>query len=99
MNEATDASAEVPVSTFRTLLVTCGLSNDALLAGIDEEEGEIDEEESRVVETDTTGARHFVHTIEVDVLRIVDTPVVTCRVGVPLSGVMVFVTGQVVTVV
>ena len=70
------------------MLVNCGLSNDALLAGIDEEENDIV----------ATGAMHFVH-IEVDVLRIVDTLVVTCRVGVPLGGVMVYVTGHVVRVV
>ena len=49
------------------MLETCGLSNDALLTGIDEEKDEID----------ATGAMHFVHTVEVDVLRIVDTLVVT----------------------
>ena len=87
------------MSTFRTVLVTCGLSNDALLEGIDEEEVGIDEGELSVLEIDATGAMHFVHTIEVDVLKIVDTLVVTCRIGVPLSGVLVFVTGQVVMVV
>ena len=71
------------------MLETCGLSDDALLASIDEEKDEID----------ATGATHFVHTVEVDVLRIVETLVVTCRIGVPLSGVMVLVTGQVVRVV
>ena len=71
------------------MLVSCGLSNDALLAGIDEEENGIG----------ATRAIHLVHIVEVDVLRIVDTLVVTCRVGVPLRGVMVFVTGQVVRVV
>lgn len=97
--EATDASAESPVSAFRRVLETCGLSDDALLASIDEEKDKIDEEESRLSEIDATGATHFVHTVEVDVLRIVETLVVTCRIGVPLSGVMVLVTGQVVRVV
>ena len=55
------------MSAFRRVFETCGLSNDALLAGIDEEKDEID----------ATGAIHFVHTVEVDVLRIVDTLVVT----------------------
>ena len=87
------------MSASRRVLETCGLRNDALLAGIDEEEDEIDEDESRAWEIDATGAMHFVHTVEVDVLRIVDTLVVTCSTGVPLSGVMVFVTGQVVRVV
>lgn len=81
------------------MLATCGLSNDALLACIDVEECEIDGEEWRLLEVDATGATHFVHTVEMDVLRIVDTLVVTCRVGVPLRGVIVFVTGQVVRVV
>ncbi len=81
------------------MLETCGLIDDALLAGIDKEEDEIDEEESRALEIDATGAMHFVHTVEVDVLRIVDTLVVTCRIGVPLGGIMVLVTGQVVRVV
>lgn len=71
------------------MLETCGLSNDALLPGIDEEKDEID----------ATGAVHFVHIVDVDVLRIVDTLVVTYRIGVPLGGVMVLVTGQVVRVV
>lgn len=81
------------------MLETCGLNNDALLAGIDKKEDEIDDEESRASEIDATGAMHFVHTVEIDVLRIVDTLVVTCRIGVPLGGVMVLVTGQVVRVV
>lgn len=91
--EATVASSGAPESALWRVLVTCGLNSDALLAGIDEEEDEIDEG------IDATGAMHFVHTVEIDVLRIVDTLVVTCRVGVPLRGVMVLVTGQVVRVV
>ena len=91
--EATLASSGAPERDFRRVLVTCGLNNDTLLAGIDEDKDEID------AEVDVTGAIHFVHTVEIDVLRIVDTLVVTCRVGVPLRGVMVFVTGQVVRVV
>ena len=87
------------MSAFRRVLETCGLSNDALLLGIDEEEDNNDEEESKALEIDATGAMHFVHTVEVDVLRIVDTLVVTCTIGVPLGGVIVLVTGQVVRVV
>ena len=87
------ASSGAPESAFWRVLVTCGLNSDALPAGIDEDIDDIDEE------IDAAGAMHFVHTVEIDVLRIVDTLVVTCRVGVPLRGVMVFVTGQVVRVV
>ena len=97
--EATFASSGAPESAFPRVLVTCGLSTDALLAGIDEEEDEIDEDETGLLEIGAIGATHFVHTVEIDVLRIVDTLVVTCKVGVPLRGVMVFVTGQVVRVV
>ena len=91
--EAIVASSGAPESAFWSVLVTCGLNTDALLAGTDEDKDEIEEE------IDATGAIHFVHTVEIDVLKIVDTLVVTCRVGVPLRGVMVFVTGQVVRVV
>ena len=97
--EAIVASSGAPESAFPRVLVTCGLSTDALLAVIDEEEDEIDGEGWRLSEIDATGATHFVHTVEMDVLKIVDTLVVTCRVGVPLRGVIVFVTGQVVRVV
>ena len=87
------------MSASRRVLETCGLSNDALLLGIDEEEDNNDEEESKALEIDATGAMHFVHTVEVDVLMIVDTLVVTCSIGVPLGGVMVLVNGHVVRVV
>lgn len=97
--EATVASSGAPESAFSRVLVTCGLSSDVLLAGIDKEEDRIDEAELGLLEVDATGAMHFVHTVEIDVLRIVDTLVVTCRVGVPLRGVMISVTGQVVRVV
>lgn len=45
------------------------------------------------------GAMHLVQMVDVLVLMMVETIVVTCLVGVPLGGVTVFVTGQVVKVV
>ena len=48
---------------------------------------------------DATGATHFVQTVEIEVVVIVETVVVTCWIGVPLEGVTMLVTGQVVRVV
>ena len=48
---------------------------------------------------DLGGAIHLVQTVEVEVLVIVEIVFVICRVGVPVGGVMVLVTGQVVKVV
>lgn len=49
---------------------------------------------------DGTGAIHFVQTVDVDVLSIVERTVATCVEGLPpLDGVIVLVTGQDVTVV
>lgn len=48
---------------------------------------------------DAIGATHLVQTVEIEVLVMVEMVVVTCWIGVPLAGVTVLVTGQVVRVV
>lgn len=49
---------------------------------------------------DGTGATHFVHTVEVEVLSMVESTVLTCVEGLPPpDGVIVLVTGQDVMVV